>query len=194
MVLNIRRGSIALVLLVGLRLLPLHRRSLRPGVHRSHLLRGGRPVRARHAGGHFLEARNTRRRHQRARGRLRRLGLHPGPALPGGSRADEPGGGHPGAVRSDRPEAFPLVRTGRARSHRARRVLDPAGQCRLVRGRVPLQPAECPRAHPGDALRRCVHLPGQAGRLLHLARYGLRDGPAVAAGALSREPSGPPKQ
>ena len=148
--------------LVGLRLLPLHRRSLRPGVHRPHLLRGRRPVRARHAGGHFLEARNAHRRHQRVGGRLRRLGLHPGTALPGGSRADEPGGGHPGAARSDRPEAFPLVRTGRARSHRARRVLDPAGQCRLVRGRVPLQPAERPRAHPGGALRRCVHLPGQS--------------------------------
>ena len=64
-----------------LRVLPARRRGLRAGLHRPHLLRGGRAVRAGDPRRHLLEGRHARRRARRADRRLRGLDLHAAAAV-----------------------------------------------------------------------------------------------------------------
>jgi hypothetical protein len=137
----------------GLRVLPHRRRGARAGGHRPHLVRGGRAVRAGHAGRHVLEARHHDGRAGRPVERLRRVGLHAAAAVAGQVGLAAHLVRRRGAVRRGAAQAVPALRPHRLRQHQPLDVLEHAAQRRRLRGGVAVQPAEHPRPCAGAAVR-----------------------------------------
>ena len=165
--------------------LPPRRRGLCAGQHRPHQLCGGGAVRAGHARRPLLEGRHPARCAGRAVRRLRAVGLHPAAAVLRQVGVAARGLAERGPLGHRIAQARATARAGRARQPHAFAVLEPAGQCRRLRGGVAGASAVGAGGQPGLAL--CRHLRALRGaRAGVLARARARARPAAAGWPLSR--------
>ena len=160
LLLAIRRGAIAFILLIGYLYFVLIGELLRTGKHRTCLVRRRRPVRARHPRRNVLE---TGISSGRPPGNLRRVpgvGLHAAAAVVRAVRLVSGGVRRAWAVRDRSLEAIRVVRSRGTRSHLAFPVLEPFSECGLAGRGLARRSPEHDRADSGDAVRRG----GSAGR------------------------------